>query len=237
MGKPMLRTWGMSFDLSKMEPGQVGMAQGGRKLQGRGLNKEIPEGFFYPCEQEIEKLIDARVQALVEEKVREAIAKVKGFEIGDLKFGLWLEPDDDWRLLNGSILQRSDFPDFWEWANNWDNGVETWGDLFGIDGGSVTLPNESDFIRIANGDRRVGTFQHDAFQGHFHKFKKRNSAPGGASVNPANSTNNPDPFVESFSLVTEPVSDGLSGTPRTAKETRPSNRAYGGAIRVKLSIF
>ncbi|MEM9543886.1 MAG: hypothetical protein AAGA60_30940 [Cyanobacteria bacterium P01_E01_bin.42] len=174
--------------------------------------------FNASAEQQL--LIAAFVQETIQREVSKAIAKAKGFEIGDLKFGLWLEPDDDWRLLNGDTLQRSDFLDFWEWANDWNNGVESWGDLFGIDETSVTLPNESDFVRIANGSRRVGTFQEDGVKRHKHRIERDGAYTHTGQYNIRGSN---------------PSAGQAFETEETGgDENLVKNRAYQLAIRVKL---
>ena len=81
-----------------------------------------------------------------------------------------------------------------------------------------------DNSRGIDGSRKLGSYQADAFQGHYHNVRQQNQAA-------SNSHTNNNAVSSSFSGVANNngnnaaaiVSDGSSGTPRTASETRPRN--------------
>lgn len=81
-----------------------------------------------------------------------------------------------------------------------------------------------DNSRGIDGSRKFGSYQADAFQGHYHNVRQQNQAA-------SNSHTNNNAVSSSFSGVANNngnnaaaiVSDGSSGTPRTASETRPRN--------------
>jgi len=80
-----------------------------------------------------------------------------------------------------------------------------------------------DNSRGIDGSRKLGSYQADAFQGHYHRYERRggSTATSGSAVidNFAAAANGHyhDDRVEI------PITDGSSGTPRTASETRPRN--------------
>ncbi len=77
------------------------------------------------------------------------------------------------------------------------------------------------FLRMAGGAAAtVGTLQQDAFQGHWHA-----TAGGGHNSNQSSYIQTAITINNSGYQTRGPVSDGTNGTPRTAKETRPSNYA------------
>ncbi|MCP4138616.1 MAG: tail fiber protein [bacterium] len=100
-------------------------------------------------------------------------------------------------------------------------------DKFGPYSYSYQLDNAGGYI--GNPDDAVGSYQGDAFQGHYHKHKNtsdglddpvvvvyKDGAGPGLRSEGANET------TAGFQ-VTDPESDGTNGVPRTAKETRPVN--------------
>jgi len=108
------------------------------------------------------------------------------------------------------------------------------GYTFGGSGGAFNVPDlRGYFVRGVDNGRGVdsgrgfGTNQSDAFQGHFHGWR-RFPANGGGSGN--------TPLAQAGgtiinTIVTSPVTDGVNGTPRTAAETRPTNIALLGCIK------
>jgi microcystin-dependent protein len=67
----------------------------------------------------------------------------------------------------------------------------------------------------------VGTLQQDAFQGHYHDLDPYTHGIDGTNVNLGSS----GLIAEILGplSVTDPITDGSNGTPRTASETRPKN--------------
>lgn len=98
---------------------------------------------------------------------------------------------------------------------------------------TFTLPNlTGQFMRGVNtgtsGDdanRTLGTSQTDAFQGHMHTYNSGGTAPV------SNTTLNVTVSAPSVTNTSNPGSDGVNGTPRTAAETRPVNVAVMPVIR------
>lgn len=109
------------------------------------------------------------------------------------------------------------------------------GYTYGGAGGAFNLPDlRGYFVRGVDNGRGVdsgrgfGTNQSDAFQGHFHGWR-RFPANGGGSGN--------TPLAQAGgtiinTIVTDAVTNGVNGTPRTASETRPTNIALLGCIKV-----
>ena len=101
--------------------------------------------------------------------------------------------------------------------------------------GVITTPDlRGEFVRGWDNGRGVdpgralGTSQADAFQGHYHNFysdsEQTTNGGGGRSVRGKN-------FLQLSGTVAEPITDGSSGTPRTASETRPKNIALMYCIK------
>lgn len=84
--------------------------------------------------------------------------------------------------------------------------------LRGIDNGAGLDPN---------GTRAPGNLQADAFQGHWHEYV--GDSPGGSS-GPTNTSAHATSGAAA-TVVQNPTSDGVDGTPRTSSETRPVNVA------------
>ena len=143
-----------------------------------------------------------------------------GGNIGDIKDGFWVVPPDNWKLLNGDVLQRSEYPEFWEWANNWHNGFHSWGELYGLDALTVSLPDcRKDFFRMASDEHPLGERQDDEIKSHSHSTIQPSGSKYGAGLG-VHDTARPWHFA---------TSTGTTG----GDETRPRNTAINAAIRVK----
>jgi len=108
------------------------------------------------------------------------------------------------------------------------------GTTFGVGDGSTTfnLPDDRGYFLRGwdhgagrDSGRAFGSTQTDAMQGHFHAPKSATAflthrSGTGTDQTTAGTNNGQDTSTGS------PVSDGTNGTPRTASETRPMNRAY-----------
>lgn len=83
------------------------------------------------------------------------------------------------------------------------------------------------FFRSITSGRDAGSYQEDAFQGHFHTSSGYTNSTGGGVVPYAGTGGSTgiDNFAET------PTTDGVNGTPRTADETRSKNVAYYVYIR------
>jgi len=127
-------------------------------------------------------------------------------------------------LCHGQVVSRTTYADLFAVC----------GTLYGIGDGSTTfnLPDlRGYFVRGLDAGRGVdvgrviGSSQDDAFQGHHHA---NNALRFSSFTQPFGSGNySPDPSAAS---VTDPITDGTNGTPRTASETRPKNVAMNYII-------
>jgi hypothetical protein len=106
--------------------------------------------------------------------------------------------------------------------------------------GSTTIPDlRGQFLRGKNngradgnqdpaGERSLGVYQADQFQGHWHNFFGEDGGIGSAgryrvSTNSTTGLSN---------VVTNPITDGTNGTPRTGNETRVKNVAVNYFIKI-----
>lgn len=86
----------------------------------------------------------------------------------------------------------------------------------------------------ATGDN-VGSYQADAFQGHYHNVN--GSSPNeytyirSGSVAPYNAPSGPGNLDRTANPISSPKTDGSNGTPRTTSETRPANLAVAYIIK------
>jgi hypothetical protein len=156
-------------------------------------------------------------------------------------------PPDGAIEQNGAELLRSDYQNLWTFANNsgnivteaaWSAGRQgsfSTGNLsttFRIPDGRGVVARSLDNGRGLDSGRVLGSYQADAFQGHWHIIDGigseipspyyRNAAPG-ASGNSA--------FYTFQTASASPGSagyatDNINGTPRTASETRMKNNAW-----------
>ncbi|MEM9543897.1 MAG: hypothetical protein AAGA60_30995 [Cyanobacteria bacterium P01_E01_bin.42] len=197
-----------------------------------GLTREQVEALFQSAlanERE-------RIKQEIIEELNLEISLASQPPIGSILLGFWVVPPINYLPMNGQVLPKINFPEFWEWADNWerDDG-KTWRDLIGLTSDSVTLPDSiDDFLRICSTKNPLTQKKRDSFQSHYHKFRKRNAAPGGAVANPSNSINNPNAFLTLSDVVVEAISDGVNGEPRTSDETQPKQTSVNGAFKVKM---
>ena len=135
--------------------------------------------------------------------------------------------------MSGQIANRADFKRVWAWvvtngrvvtedevANN--PGCFSSGDL----STTFRFPLAKDFIRAKESGRNVGSFQGDAFQGHYHTVVHTEGAIGGPAQNffVPNTVYNVDNTTGAVDLTAKDVkTDTVNGTPRIANETRPKN--------------
>lgn len=115
------------------------------------------------------------------------------------------------------------------------------GTTYGAGDGSTTfnIPDlRGEFIRGLDSGRGVdsgramGSGQTDAMQGHWHEqyYQTGVATQGGSGVLSGSGTLNAT-LNSSSNAIRQPKSDGSSGTPRTAAETRPRNVALLPIIR------
>ncbi|AEE52286.1 phage tail protein [Haliscomenobacter hydrossis] len=162
------------------------------------------------------------------------ISATNGVPAGSIMAYGGATPPDGWLLCDGSTVSSSKYPElFGAIGTNWGDGgsgsfnLPDLRGLFlrGIDGTAGNDPDKTTRAskNSGNAGNRVGSYQDDMFQGHFHSTdgaRFLNTQPaasgmGGESSNGAALFRTPS--------ITNPTSDGTNGTPRTGSETRPKN--------------
>jgi hypothetical protein len=154
-------------------------------------------------------------------------------EPGTVKPWLTSTPPTGWAEMNGSERPRTDnlfaligvqfgdgdgsttynLPDWrGKFVRGWDHGA-------GNDPNAASRTDRGD----GTGGDNVGTEQADAFQGHWHNFRSTQQVSGGGG-GPSGYNGSLLNITDSIT-VTNPISDGPNGTPRTSSETRPRNVA------------
>lgn len=136
-----------------------------------------------------------------------------------------------WILCDGRELTIDDYQDLYDViGRSWGFGGTTFrvpdlrGQfLRGVDHEAGVDPDVADRHNLYNGGvtgNQAGSYQTDAFQGHYHRVT--NDAPhrGGGS---ADSGGLSRPRGSATVTVWEPTSDGTNGIPRTSSETRARN--------------
>lgn len=148
---------------------------------------------------------------------------------------------DGWLLCDGSEVSRTDYPTLFSAIKiAWGAGdlTETFNlpdlrgqFLRGVDGSAGVDPDKNGRTAKYNGGNTgnsVGSYQPDAFQGHWHLSKyTTNDAYNGYGTGgngwKSNFANDFQDATTTIAFVVNPVSDGTNGTPRKSKETRSTN--------------
>ena len=129
-------------------------------------------------------------------------------------------------IADGRSLKKSEYPELFN----------VLGYIYGGSGENFNLPNFADgkFMRSIGGNAAaLGVIQQDAFQGHYHRWSDNPSTLGWEYNFYGNTSNRPGNRDTNQSPITQPMSDGVNGEPRTANETRPYNMSVVVIIKVK----
>lgn len=149
---------------------------------------------------------------------------------------------EGWLACDGSQVSRLVYSDlFAAIGTNWGAGdsLTTFNlpdlrgqFLRGHAGVSDVDPNKNSRTPSPNGGiagNNVGSYQQDAFQGHFHEVKndngfrpKRNTGSGGSGFRTSPTTDPPNVSANIY-YAQDIITDAINGDPRTSSETRPSN--------------
>ena len=136
--------------------------------------------------------------------------------------------------MNGTTISNTGYPDLFDALNSTGELDSDWI----INNTHIKIPDtRGAFIRDFDGwdnsrdtdrdqadERKIGDYQQDAFQGHYHSLSSgthvyRNQPTGGHFYSFGSSW-----WMNPYTLsVTAPTSDGSHGTPRTSSETRSQN--------------
>lgn len=200
--------------------------------------------------------LEQRVAAL-ESKLKQAEAKIETFEAPVGTIVAFAGPEDripqHWRLCNGDLVSKNDFPKLWDkiqnyWGGN-GNPLFKLPDLQGMflrgvsRGSGVDKDIDARTSLGGQSKNEVGSIQSDAIQDHTHT----------SSISPSDSvftshSENVDNDDDKGALVdgngreTPPITFSLSiggpsplgaGQPRTGKETRPVNAYVHWIIKVE----
>lgn len=151
-----------------------------------------------------------------------------------------------WLICNGDQIYQNMFPelcniiqDYWGPTNPL-SGQHHLPDLRGIFLRGVNGPRNDEFSdpeklnRYSNNNRSndVGSFQQDAFQGHYHDQSWTHSPSYGGSNNTEGGDQRNGHYVTELKI-TDPIPDGRNGTPRVATETRAKNAYVYYIIKAK----
>ena len=133
-----------------------------------------------------------------------------------------------WLKANGQAVSRTTYAGLFSAI----------GTTFGSGDGSTTFnvpdlrgyfPRGWDDSRGVDSGRNIGTAQDDAFQGHWHSYTGTTTDNAGGI---GGIIDGPNTRIEGGGdLILGPKSDGSSGSPRTAAETRPKNIALLACIK------
>lgn len=160
------------------------------------------------------------------QEILDAISKLE--HPGKIDYFARSTPPDGWLEANGALISRTTYADLWAEAQVSGNLVSevTWAagnyGSYGQGDGSTTfrIPDLRDYFicGLPAAGRTLGSYQADAMQGHKHLTSSTsvqftsgggNYAPTGSNINAHNSS--------------DPTTDGINGTPRTATTTHPKN--------------
>jgi len=155
-----------------------------------------------------------------------SVISVAALDVGDVKTVSTSTVPTGFLECDGSAISRTTYADLFAVI----------GTTYGVGDGSTTfnIPDlRGEFVRgWDNGrgvdtGRSIATAQTDAFQGHWHNLRGESGANGGGGRVDVQGigTNAGNDHVQA------PVTDGSSGTPRTASETRPTNVAMMYCIK------
>lgn len=137
----------------------------------------------------------------------------------------------DWLLCDGKSYKNSDYPALAKFLNN-AYGAGDSSDSFnvpmgcgyfmrGVDNGKGNDPDASSRFALFSGGSegdKVGSYQRDALQGHWHQAFGAGIASGnGYNLGGVSASN------VNLSGVRDPITDGVNGAPRVSSETRAKN--------------
>jgi len=156
---------------------------------------------------------------------------IAGIEIGAVSAFAMPTPPTGWLVCDGSAVSRTEYADLFATIGT------LWG--YGDEVSTFNLPDlRGEFVRGLDDGRGVddgrlfASVQADAFQGHKHEFFQSPAtlSVGGSYHPSAENFDQIGPYQAGVG-VGNPVTDGASGSPRTASETRPRNVAMTYAIK------
>lgn len=179
--------------------------------------------------------------------VQDVIAQLAHVPVGTIAYFPANAAPTGWLPINGALVSRSTYAALWDYANNSGNITASDGAWSSTTAGQFSPGNGSTTFRVPDGrgefvrgwdnsrgidsGRTIGSYQADAMQGHIHglsAYKEAGSLGGTPGYNPLM------PAAQgaySAPPTDGPTNDGVSGSPRTAAETRPRNVAWLACIK------
>jgi hypothetical protein len=141
-----------------------------------------------------------------------------------------------WLICNGEPIYQNQFPDLCAIIQDY------WGAVNPVSGEHVLPDLRSMMLRGVSGSRNdsfadpetanrlsangrpndVGSFQQDAFQGHWHSFNWTHAPSYGGPNNTDGGDQRNGHYVTNLTI-TDPIADGRNGNVRTSSETRSKN--------------
>jgi hypothetical protein len=174
----------------------------------------------------------------MENNIDNALIPTDGVPVGTILS--WAGPTNlvppGWLICNGEPIYQNQFPalcailqDYWGRVNPV-SGEHTLPDLRsmvlrGVNGSRNDNYKDPEITSRISANARpndVGSFQQDAFQGHWHSFSWTHNPSYGGDNNTDGGDERNGHFITQLSI-TDPITDGKSGIPRTSSETRPKN--------------
>lgn len=148
---------------------------------------------------------------------------------------------DGWLLCDGSEIEKADKPDLfnaigWRWGEGSNPDMFKLPDLRGVFLRGVNNDRNDEFADpdletrnpVGDGEKDdVGSYQIDAFQGHWHSNKYSSDHMGYGTSGSGFKSNFSNAYQDNITIsvvfIVDPITDGTHGTPRTSSESRSKN--------------
>ncbi|KPA99320.1 phage tail protein [Pseudomonas asplenii] len=133
--------------------------------------------------------------------------------------------------VDGSVQSIATYPDLAAYLGTTFNKGDEGAGNFRLPESRGEFLRGWDHGRGVDAGRGLGTYQLDAFQGHYHDITSSPAGGDAASGTAVNTLQGSDGIVMPGEKVTSPKTDGVNGSPRTSSETRPRNLSVMWCIK------
>ncbi|KPA92709.1 phage-related tail fiber protein [Pseudomonas asplenii] len=133
--------------------------------------------------------------------------------------------------VDGSVQSIATYPDLAAYLGTTFNKGDEGAGNFRLPESRGEFLRGWDHGRGVDAGRGLGTYQLDAFQGHYHDITSSPAGGDAASGTAVNTLQGSDGVVMPGEKVTSPKTDGVNGSPRTSSETRPRNLSVMWCIK------